>query len=392
MPSSVVVPPSFPFLKDLEPLGTVRKFLKDHKIPLMVDTEFRRVSTYWPQLGLIQLGMGEHVYFIDPFQLEKSEEPQKSEKSIQEPLYEPLKALLEDPDIEKVLHACHQDMEIFMYRIGAHPRFLFDTQVAAQFCGFGNSVSYHTLVQHYAGEVLDKSAQLTPWLHRPLTPEQLLYAYHDVKFLTPVYQGLRRDLKAKGYEAWAQEEMKGLEEEKRYQSKVQSLGKGIQKQAYSPQVLAKIKALLRARETLAQGQDKPRGHILKDETLVTLALKSPQTLEDFAALRGVRSLGPCEKRLFLEALKNEKQEDQTHGGLSSCSPSKGYGLTPKEKDHLQKAKAALQDIASHTGICASLIATSQELETWVRDPESPSPLMQGWRYEVFGRGVLKTLI
>jgi len=138
-----------------------------------VDTEFLRDKTYWPILCLIQVAGPEEAVVIDPMA-----------KDID---LGPLDKLMANPKILKVFHAARQDLEIFFHRVGKVPAPIFDTQVAAMVCGFGDQVGYETIVNTVVGAALDKMSRFADWSRRPLTQKQLEYAMADVVHLRPVY-------------------------------------------------------------------------------------------------------------------------------------------------------------------------------------------------------------
>src|SRR5215469_6745094 len=160
---------------------------------IAVDTEFMRDKTYWPQLCLVQIAGPTDAAAIDPLApgLDLAE----------------LFALMADTGVLKVFHAARQDIEIFVNLAGAVPTPLFDTQVAAMVCGFGDAVSYETLAGKLAGAHIDKSSRFTDWSHRPLSERQLKYALTDVVPLRTVYQKLAQRLAKSGRTHWLTEEM-----------------------------------------------------------------------------------------------------------------------------------------------------------------------------------------
>ena len=163
---------------------------------ITLDTEFLRTNTYWPILCLIQVAGPEDAYIIDPM--------------ADGIALDAFVDLMANEAVLKVLHAARQDMEIFLHDFGALPHPVFDTQIAAMVCGFGDSVGYETLVNQIAKAQIDKSSRFTDWSRRPLSKKQLNYAISDVTHLRTVYESLATSLAENGRESWLQEEMDEL--------------------------------------------------------------------------------------------------------------------------------------------------------------------------------------
>ena len=170
---------------------------------ITVDTEFMREKTFWAKLCLIQLAGPDDVAAIDPL----------AEGLDLKPFF----GLLSNKKILKVVHGARQDIEIFYHLTGQIPLPLFDTQVAAMVCGFGDQVAYETLVSRLAHQHLDKTSRFTDWSLRPLTEKQLTYALGDVTYLRTVYEALRERIEADGRAAWLDEELATLTDPASYQ-------------------------------------------------------------------------------------------------------------------------------------------------------------------------------
>ena len=167
---------------------------------IALDTEFMRDQTYWPKLCLMQVAApGGTAAIIDPL----------ANGIDLSPIYR----LIGEPELVKVLHAARQDIEIFWHQGDVIPDPLFDTQIAAMVCGFGDSASYETLVRRLTNARLDKSARFTDWSRRPLSNRQLEYALADVTHLCDVYQKLARELQRTGRESWVKEEIAALKDD-----------------------------------------------------------------------------------------------------------------------------------------------------------------------------------
>src|SRR5438034_4075858 len=239
------------------------------------DTEFMRERTYWPILCLVQVAGPEEAAAIDALApgIDLS----------------PLLALMADPDTLKVFHASRQDIEIFFNLSGTVPAPLFDTQIAAMVCGFGDAASYETLVAKLAQATLDKSSRFTDWAHRPLTERQIQYALADVVHLRTVYERLQQRLASNGRATWFAEEMGGLSDPSTYRSDPEDAWRRFRLRG---RVDARFFGILRElaawREAAAQQRNLPRGRIMRDEAVLEIAAHAPKTIE---ALARTRSLG-----------------------------------------------------------------------------------------------------
>src|SRR5205807_2919538 len=240
-----------------------------------IDTEFMRERTYWPILCVVQVaGPGEAIA-IDALA-----------EGIE---LAPLLALMSDPNTLKVFHAARQDLEIFFQLSGAVPHPIFDTQVAAMVCGFGDAVSYETLVKRLAGASLDKASRFTDWAHRPLTERQINYALADVVHLRTVYDRLQHLLAENGRAAWFAEEMGDLVDPAIYRSDPHQAWRRFRIRGRAGgKFLGVLRALAAWREQAAQQRDLPRGRIMRDEAVLEIASHAPKTIE---ALARTRSLG-----------------------------------------------------------------------------------------------------
>jgi ribonuclease D len=243
-----------------------------------VDTEFMRERTYWPQLCLVQLARpGEaemDAVIIDPL----------AEGIDLAPLFE----LMVDKNVVKVFHAARQDVEIFHNLGGLIPEPMFDTQVAAMVCGYGDQVGYETLVRRIAKADLDKSSRFTDWARRPLSQKQLDYALGDVTHLRQIYLTLSERLNETGRGHWVAEEMAILTAPTTYFTEPGEAWRRVKARSHSPKYLAVVRALAQWRETSAQTRDVPRSRVLKDDALLEIATARPKTPEELGKLRLVQ--------------------------------------------------------------------------------------------------------
>jgi len=341
-----------------------------------VDTEFLRERTYYSKLCLIQLafpGTGdENAVLVDPL----------SDGLSLEPLYE----LFRNEAVVKVFHAARQDLEIFWVDAGVFPVPLFDTQVAAMVCGFGEQVGYETLVRKIVRQQLDKTSRFTDWSRRPLTDAQKTYALADVTHLRVIYEHLAGELKKSGRAHWVAEELQVLTDPATYDIQPQDAWKRVKTRTSSGRFLAVVRELAAFRESYAQTNNVPRNRVFKDDALVELASTKPKTPSDLSGSR----------LLLREARKGAIAEgilDAVAKGVS-C-PQENLPKPDTRRDKLQ-VNPALADLlrvllkarTESVGVAAKLIASSADLDAiaaGLRDV----PALNGWRREVFGNEALR---
>ena len=339
---------------------------------ITVDTEFMRERTYYAKLCLIQMsGPDREAAGIDV--LAGEEELDLS------PIWE----LFADKNIVKVFHAARQDLEIVYQLSGALPYPLFDTQIAAMVCGYGDQVGYESLVNDICKAKADKSSQFTDWSHRPLTQKQITYALNDVIFLKDIYEALKARLDKKGRVDWVLEETNDLISPSLYQFPPRDSWQRLKLRSPKPRDLAVLRELAAWREEEAQKKDVPRGRILKDETLLDLTYQKPRTEAELARIRGVSADMAKGKfgKLILDAMER---------GLaipdSECPQIAGKEPLPQRLTPvLEMLKMLLRIQASEHDVAPRLIADSETLENYVRDQKANPHLTHGWRYEIFGK-------
>ncbi len=335
-----------------------------------VDTEFRRVDTYWSQLCLVQIAGSQRHAVIDALAVEMA----------------PVLDLLADKNILKVFHAGRQDIEIFYQLNGKIPTPLFDTQVAAMFCGLGESVGYDFLVQHFAKTSIDKSSQFTDWTRRPLTDIQLQYAAGDVTYLRTIYKGIVKELENRGVMGWIQEELLSLEDPSLYAVDVNEVWKRIKLHNPKPQFLAKIKRLASARETVAQNKNIPKLRLVKDQALIDIATKRPKSPQQLAQIPGV-SNGVAFGKLGQQFISElQSTESLAVHECPSITGNPGNGDSAKALTEL--LKALLKSVCTDFGLSPRLVANTEDLRRLAGTDEPTIRALQGWRYEVFGKQAL----
>jgi ribonuclease D len=339
---------------------------------ITVDTEFLRDRTFYARLCLIQVsGPDRRAVAIDV--LSSDEQLDLS----------PLWRLFDDPCILKVFHAARQDLEILWQMTGRMVHPLFDTQVAAMVCGYGEQISYEALVADIARERMDKSSQFTDWARRPLSPRQLTYALNDVIYLVDVYQYLAKKLEKEGRVDWVKEEMAVLTSPETYEINPNRSWERLKIRSAKPRDLAILRELCAWRELEAQRKDVPRSRILRDETLMDLGFQRPQTPEDLERIRGISSdmaQGRIGRALIDVIAKGLAVPDEECPRLEHKAP-----LAPRLIPVIEMLKMLLRIQASEYHVAAKLVATSDDIEALAEHPDEYSQLSHGWRYEVFGR-------
>jgi ribonuclease D len=339
---------------------------------ITVDTEFMRETTYWPKLCLIQAASPTDAANIDPL----------AEGLDLEPFLE----LLRDESILKVFHAARQDVEIFA-KLGAMPKPMFDTQVAAMAAGFGDQVSYESLVRQMLRQEVDKGSRFTDWARRPLSDAQLTYAMGDVTHLAALYPKLRDRLQKEGRLGWVMAEMDDLTDPALYDTDPEKAWKRLKPKKYSAKYLAAFKAVAVWRERAAQERDQPRGRILKDDAIDEIAAQAPTDPEAFNRLRSVpKGFGASRLGLELtEELKRVLADPEAHAPKLE-RPSHNQPAPPSVVELL---KVLLKAKSDNAGVATKLIANVADLEKIALSDTAEVEALKGWRRQLFGEDALK---
>ena len=338
-----------------------------------VDTEFMREQTFWPHLCLIQLAGPEAEVIVDPL----------AAGIDLQPFYE----LMANEKVVKVFHAARQDVEIVYAETGKVPHPVFDSQVAAMVCGFGDSVSYVNLVKKVTGKDLDKSSRFTDWSRRPLSQKQLVYALGDVTHLRDIYRFLQGELEATNRSSWLDEEMALLTDSKTYETHPEEAWKRLKLRVKSCKALAVLVELAAWRERLAQGQDVPRGRILRDEALYDIANQAPTSTDQLSELRTLSEGFSRSSRAkdIIEAVKKGLARDP-----KSLPPlNHGNQLSAEATATLELLKVLLKANAARHKVAPRLIADTDDLERIASDGAGDVPALKGWRRQLFGEDALK---
>jgi ribonuclease D len=357
-----------PLITDSAKLASLVERLATHPF-VAVDTEFMRENTYWPELCLIQIASSDEAAAIDP----------NADIDLK-PL---LDLMVENHDVLKVFHAGNQDLEIVHNLTGKVPFPLFDTQIAAMALGHGEQVGYSNLIESMLGHSLDKGARFTDWSRRPLDKRQIDYAIADVTHLAKIFPRLLDRLKKTGRGGWLDEEMERLADPSSFAFPPEDAWKRLRLPNRNPAVVGRIKAIAAWRETEARNKNIPRGRIVRDDTLVELAARPPKTQEDLGKVRGLSGgwkSNDIGARLMeaLDAAQPIAAEE-----LPSREP-KRPGLTKEAALVSDLLKLLLKIRAKEAGVAPKLIARTDDLESLaagVRDLK----MLNGWRYEEFGR-------
>ena len=341
-----------------------------------LDTEFMRVSTFYPEAALFQIATEDQCFLIDPLAISD---------------FKPLVELLENPEIVKVMHACSEDLEVFNVALNCLPKAIYDTQIGAAFLGLGLSVGYKNLIDSTFDVDLPKGEQRSDWLQRPLTEKQLHYAMQDVVYLIEVYHRQQKALHEKGWLSWVEEELNVLLNKQRRNtdpSEAYLKVKGASRLA--PDKLRIIEVLAAWREVEARERNIPRGFILKDPQLLDIAQRLPSSIQALSRTEGIRRKVVREDgELILELVEQ---------GASSQSIVVSFPepLPPKAKTLIKDLQALLASIAEKAGLMPELLLNRKTLVSLLTqlmnggDAQLPSELPR-WKEELFGEQLLSAL-
>ena len=341
-----------------------------------IDTEFLRERTYWSKLCLIQMalpGADGDAVLVDPI---------AGDAMSMEPLYD----LFRHKATVKVFHAARQDLEIFFVEGGVFPEPMFDTQIAAMVCGFGEQVGYETLVKKIAHESLDKTSRFTDWSRRPLTEAQMVYALADVTHLRVVYEHLAAQIIKNDRQQWVEEELAVLIDPATYTVIPLDAWTRIKTRTTSGRFLAIVKELARFREDYAQKNNVPRSRVMKDDALLELASTRPASIDDLGR-----------SRLLLREGRKGDIADGILLAIKSGMEMRAEDMPKPDisRDQLQ-VNPALADLlrvllkakAEQLGVASKLIASASDLDSiaaGLRDMDA----LHGWRLEAFGEDALR---
>ncbi|TCD14335.1 ribonuclease D [Oricola cellulosilytica] len=343
---------------------------------ITIDTEFIRETTFWPELCLVQIASTEEAVLVDPLADGIS--------------LDPMFSLLADKNVLKVFHAARQDIEIFFNLAAAIPEPIFDTQVAAMVCGFGDAIAYDQLVKRITGAHIDKSSRFTDWRQRPLSDKQLSYALADVTHLRDVYAELSQQLQAAHREHWVREEMSVLTARETYDLHPEDAWQKLKLRVRKPIELQILKNLAAWREREARARNQPRRRILKDDAIYEIAQQQPRTPEALARLRslnkGIERSSMAQP--MIKAVTDALALDKSELPAIPRAPASPEGTSAA----VDLLRVVLKLTAEEQGVAQKIIATTDDLEKIaIKGDEADVGALKGWRREVFGEKALKTV-
>jgi ribonuclease D len=336
---------------------------------ITVDTEFLRETTYYPKLCLIQVAGETSAALIDPL----------AEGLDLGPFY----ALMTDRNVLKVFHAARQDIEIFVNEADLVPSPVFDTQIAAMVCGFGDQVGYEAIVRKLASAQIDKSAQFTDWSRRPLSQRQMAYALSDVTHLRTVYQKLKAEIDKEGRADWLSEDLDDLASHNTYRVDPEQSWRRIKARIQNKKQQATLMAVAAWREREAQTKNVPRGRILKDEAVAEVAIQVPQNKEALHQLR-LLPRGSADSVIgkgILTAVAEGLARDPATVPLSK---GRGDEMTAAQEAVAEVLKLALKIVSERENVAPKLIASSSDIDAVAMSDEAEVPALHGWRRAIFG--------
>ncbi|WP_447763131.1 ribonuclease D [Sphingopyxis panaciterrae] len=362
-----------PLIETSAALAEFMSLIKDSDF-IAVDTEFMRENTFWPELCLIQVANSEHAAAIDPMASGIDLKPL-------------LDMMVNNEEVLKVFHAGGQDVEIIFNLTGKTPHPIFDTQIGQMALGQAEQVGYSNLVEAWLGILLDKGARFTDWSRRPLDKRQIDYAVGDVTHLAKIFPMMLKKLVKTGRGHWLDEEMEKLADPSNYNVDPEKAWQRIKIPTRKPDVLGRLQALAAWREREARTKNLPRGRIVKDETLGDLAAHPPKDQEGLGRVRGLSATWKSNDigtRLMdaLAAAKPLPKDD-----MPDRAP-RGPGLGKEGVLVADLLKLLLKIRARELNVASRLIARSDDLEALAAGRRDDIPMMQGWRYDVFGHAAL----
>ncbi len=344
--------------------NVIKKF--EHEKFIAVDTEFIRETTYFSKLCLIQLASEKNIIIIDPL---ASNINLKS-----------LWNLFNKKSPIKVMHSGRQDMEIFYNFNNKLPTPVYDTQIAAMVCGFGDQISYENLVKKLLDIKLDKSSRISDWSIRPLRKEQIEYAIKDVKYLVKIYKLLKEEIDRTNRYSWIKEEMKGLSNINHYKVDPDNVWKKIKLKTNKRSVLNKIKFLASWREKLAIEKNVPKNYIIRDEILSDIAILNPNEISKF---KNIRNFQNSKNKFIPELIKviNIAEKVPSNQWPLAKEPFKKI----KSEANIELLRVLLKYVSENEKVAPKLIASSSELEKIASGKKNGLNSLRGWRKKIFGK-------
>ncbi len=339
---------------------------------ICVDTEFLRERSFFPQLCLIQLGFGApadlKTYAVDPLA-----------KLDLKPL---LKILISDKLL--IFHSGKQDLEIIYNLTGELPKNIFDTQIAAMVCGFGEQVSYQELVREFCKAEIDKSQRFTDWSKRPLNQKQVDYALADVAYLPEIYKKLSEKMNSKERKIWLKEEEAWLINPENYRDEPEDAWQRIKHRDKKNSHLGILQEIAKWRDLRAREMNKPRRWVMKDESLTEIALRKPETEQELKDIRNIGSLSKPVVKEILAAVKRGLEMPKDKIPQLKKRPNKTADAAVVDLLKLLfKLKCAESDVAP------KLMGNTEDIEKLAHGGKTI--FSEGWRYDIFGRDAERLL-
>ena len=333
-----------------------------------VDTEFMRESTFWPELCLIQMAGGDTEVIVDPL----------ASGLELEPFFE----LMRDERITKVFHAARQDIEIVHYLSDSLPTPVFDTQIAAMVCGFGEQVGYADLIQKTLNIPIDKTSRYSDWRRRPLQEHQLIYALADVTHLANAYPILLNKISTANRSSWLTEEMSALVSPDLYRQHPDDAWKRLKLRNIKHNRLGVLIELAKWREATAQSRNLPRNRVVKDDVIYEVANRAPANEDELGNLRSVTK-GIVRSSYGAELLKGVKR------GLSIDRDQlpeikRAPRLSSEQQAIVELLRVLLKTTAVKHNVASKIIANARDLEKIALDDNADVSALKGWRRDLFG--------
>ena len=340
-----------------------------------VDTEFQRTSTYYSKLCLIQVADDHGEAAIDTLA------PGIDLSGFFD--------LISDGASIKVFHSAFQDLEIFFHSTGTLPKPIFDTQIAAMVCGYGDSVGYDNLVRAVTGHNVDKSMRFTDWTRRPLSKKQVEYALGDVTHLREIYRHLEERLERNGRSSWIANEMERLTNPETYRANPDTAWKRLKVKSGNRRFLARVQAVAAWRELQAIQRNLPRGRVVRDDILMDIAARTPKNQKDLDGIRGIAQQfrqGPAAGLLLNKLAAAESAPES-----ELPEPLKKGAKREKNGPLLDLLKVLLKHRCQNEGVAPRLVACADDIEQLAAGQHNGLALLDGWRYDVYGRDAMKLL-
>jgi ribonuclease D len=339
-----------------------------------VDTEFMRENTYWPELCLLQIADEQEAAAIDPLAPGLDMQPL-------------LDLLTDNEDVLKVFHAGGQDVEIIFNLTGRTPHPIFDTQIAMMAVSQSEQIGYSNLVESWLGMAVDKGARFTDWSRRPLSERQIEYAIGDVTHLAKIFPRLLNRLRKTGRGVWLDQEMEKLADPENYRNDPSTAWRRIKVPGRNPAMLGRLKAIAAWREVEAQDKNIPRGRIARDETLADIASHPPKAQADLAKVRGL-SPGWKDNEIGRRLMNTLNGAEPLPDDELPARAPRGAPLGKEGSLVADLLKLLLKIRAREIDVAARLLARSEELELLAAGVRRNLPMLESWRFGVFGKDAL----